>query len=76
MKCPYQIKIDCHYVNISGMTKEKECGNCEYYDNGIRPTGAILHFKPKRLTDWQVKKYCKLIVLLIIVILCLYLFIN
>ena len=69
MKCPYQIKMDCHYVNTSGMTKEKECSNCEFYDNGIRPTGAIIHFKAKKLTDQQVNRYINIVIFLLIAIL-------
>lgn len=40
MKCPYQINVDCRYVDTSTMTSEKSCEECELYNNGICPTGC------------------------------------
>lgn len=40
MKCRY-VDFDCPYVNTSGMTRDKECEDCEHFKNRVRPTGAL-----------------------------------
>jgi hypothetical protein len=41
MKCPYQVNFGCPFVDTLDMTKSERCPECEYYDNGVRPTGAM-----------------------------------
>jgi hypothetical protein len=31
MKCPYVEELECPYVDTSGMTKLKECQDCDYF---------------------------------------------
>lgn len=38
MKCPYQIGVDCRYVDASAT--EKSCEECELYNNGAYNTGC------------------------------------
>jgi len=33
--------MDCPSVNTSGMTMDIECDKCKYYNQGVRPTGAM-----------------------------------
>ncbi len=40
MKCPYQENFDCPFVDTAVMDKTTSCYECEYYDHGVRPTGA------------------------------------
>jgi len=41
MKCPYKYKCDCKYIDTAGMTKLKECVDCELYDNHTLETGSM-----------------------------------
>ena len=44
MKCPYQIDLGCPKVDTLTMTCIR-CSECEYYNDGVRPTGAIEFFE-------------------------------
>ena len=35
---------DCKNVDTSGMSLTIECKDCDWYNNGVRPTGAIRLF--------------------------------
>ena len=52
MKCPYDLK-GCDQVDTSGMTKLKECCDCERFNYGIRPT--VDYFK-KRKNDKSIMR--------------------
>lgn len=41
MKCPYKYKTDCKQVNTSGMDMVLPCEECDWYNNGVRETGAV-----------------------------------
>jgi len=41
MKCPYN-DLECiSDINTSGMAGDINCAECDHYDKGIRPTGAL-----------------------------------
>jgi len=42
MKCPYNYRIDCQFIDTSGMTKVRECEECPHFigEDGIRATGS------------------------------------
>ena len=39
-KCPYQ-EFSCPFVDTMTATLDKQCSECEHYDNGVKPTGGI-----------------------------------
>jgi len=34
MRCSYKHKADCKYIDTAGMTKTRECIDCDWYNNG------------------------------------------
>jgi len=42
MKCPYDSRIDCQFIDTSGMTKVRECEECPHFieEDRIRATGS------------------------------------
>ena len=50
-QCPYD-DLGCVYIDTSGMSKLKECSDCEHYKNSVKTTNTIWErikkfFKPK-----------------------------
>lgn len=39
LKCPYN-NFECKQLNTSGESQIKSCSECNYYEHGVRATGA------------------------------------
>ena len=41
MKCPYNPRMNCRYVDSSTMTTDKPCEECECYNRGLHDHGCL-----------------------------------
>ena len=55
LKCPYN-DFECKQLNTKGENQVKECSQCNYYNQGVRATGAA------PILAWIVNLFSRLIV--------------
>jgi len=41
MICSSKYKKNCKHIDTAGMTKTKGCHECDWYNNGVKETGAM-----------------------------------